>query len=95
MSDSKDMGTHCGEVVANLVLDWSTKDTDAIDVIECIALSIGCILVNSKVMGPTDTSVRNITAAEAGDMVAEFVEDGFKSTRMMMLEEHSNNPTSK
>tara|TARA_B100000780_G_scaffold272820_1_gene235576 strand:- start:16678 stop:16968 length:291 start_codon:yes stop_codon:yes gene_type:complete len=96
MSDiEEEMGAECGDAVAALVIRWGDRGADAIDVIECIALSMGCVLVNSKVMSPEDTEVRNITAAEAGDMVAEFVEDGFKSTRMMMLEEQSNNPSSK
>jgi hypothetical protein len=88
----EEMGTDCGNAVAGLIVKWTEAGADSIDVVECLALSIGCVLVNSKVMGLTDTTVRDITAAEAGDMVAEFVEDGFKSTRMMMLEDPSNFP---
>lgn len=83
----EEMGAECGDAVAALVVKYAEAGADAIDVIECLALSIGCVLVNSKVMGMGETAVRGITAAEAGDMVAEFVEDGFKSTRMMLLEE--------
>tara|TARA_B110000902_G_scaffold265053_1_gene348258 strand:- start:1031 stop:1327 length:297 start_codon:yes stop_codon:yes gene_type:complete len=90
-----EMGAECGDAVAGLVIKWAEKGCDAIEVIECLALSIGCVLVNSQVMGVKDTSIRTITAAEAGDMVAEFVEDGFKSTRMMMLEEQSSIPPTK
>jgi hypothetical protein len=88
-SKEQELGNDCGETVASLIIKWVDQGCDTLDVVECIAQSIGCILVSSQVMGVQDTSVRTITAAEAGDMVAEFVEDGFKSTRMMMLEEQS------
>lgn len=91
----EEMGEECGNAVAGLVLKWAEQGCEAIDVIECIALSIGCVLVNSQVMTVMDPTVRTITAAEAGDMVAEFVEDGFKSTRMMMLEEQAAIPPKK
>ena len=90
-----EMGAECGDAVAGLVIKWADQGCEAIDVIECLALSIGCVLVNSKVMDLNGTVARPITAAECGDMVAEFVEDGFKSTRMMMLEEESSTPPSK
>lgn len=85
--NEEEMGKECGDAVAALVVKWTSEGADLLDIVEGISISVGCVLVNSRVMGIGDTSVRDITAAEAGDMVAEFVEDGFKSTRMMMLEE--------
>tara|TARA_B110000902_G_C13949651_1_gene453075 strand:- start:24 stop:311 length:288 start_codon:yes stop_codon:yes gene_type:complete len=90
-SFQQEMGTDCGNVIASLVIKWADSGADPAEVLECVALSIGSILVDSKVLEPDGMTVRTITAAEAGDMVAEFVEDGFKSTRLMMLEEVTGN----
>ena len=86
-----DMGADCGDTVAKLVIKWSDLGADPAEILECLALSIGSVLVDSKVLEPDGMTVRTITAAEAGDMIAEFVEDGFKSTRLMMLEEVTGN----
>ncbi len=91
-SSEQAMGSACGKAVADLVIEWTDKGADPIDVLECVALSIGSILVNSQVLDLETGQARDMTAKEAGDVAAEFVEDGFKMTRMIMLEEGVDPP---
>lgn len=90
MSDlNENMGIECGKLFGDMVLKWTNLGADPLDVIECFGLSIGAVMIESQAV--ENGNLRTITAAEAGDVVAEFVEDGFKSTRMLLLEEYTGN----